>query len=155
MTYASQPSRRRKRVVDATLAALVIAFFPALVLFLWWIGWYSDLSGELGMSGARDGAVAEIERDANVVYVAAMPFGLKAKPFRVTGETLVLVGEREGGFGDLAPGTRVRVDFRERDGVHYALCVELVRNDAAGRKCPREVTPERAQVTQGVLARFW
>ena len=141
--------------MDATLAALVIAFFPALVLFLWWIGWYSDLSGELGMSGARDGAVAEIERDASVVYVAAMPFGLKAKPFRVTGETLVLVGEREGGFGDLAPGARVRVDFRERDGVHYALCVELVRSDDGGRKCPREVTPERAQATQGVLARFW
>ena len=94
MAYPRPPGRKRRRVVDATLAAAVIAFFPALVLFLWWIGWYADLSGELGVAGARDGAVAEVERDANVVYIAAMPFGLKARPFVVTSDTLVLKCER-------------------------------------------------------------
>lgn len=145
MAYSRHTGRRRRRAVDAALAVGTLAVVPAFVVFLWCIGWYADLGGDRAVAGARHGAVSTIEHDSNVVYVAAMPFGLKAQPFVVTSDTLVLVGRKEGGFGDLVPGRRVRIDFDVRGGVRRALCVELLSADAAERQCPRDATPEQAR----------
>jgi hypothetical protein len=145
MAYSRHTGCRRHRAVDITLAVGLLAVFPAFVVFLWCIGWYADMGGDHALAGARHGAVSTIERDPNVVYVAAMPFGLKAQPFVVTKDTLVLVGRKEGGFDDLAPGVRVRVDFDVRDGVRRALCVQLLRADVTERECLRPAPSEQAR----------
>jgi len=77
-------------------------------------------------SNEARGSVATIELDTHVVSLSAGFLGLMSIPLLVTPETLIVVGDKEGGFGDLRLGERVIATYQARAGALEALRIELV-----------------------------
>ena len=117
-------SRRRK---DIGVAAAIVAILPAAVLVLWLLGWYADLGGSPAEGNTRGeiaGTVWTVDRDTSMIHVSVKPFGLGALPYAVTGDTRVLIGDKEGVLEDLREGMYVTVAYERREDHRVASLVE-------------------------------
>jgi len=97
------------------VAAAIVAILPAAVLVLWLLGWYADLGGSPAEGNTRGeiaGTVWTVDRDTSMIHVSVKPFGLGALPYAVTGDTRVLIGDKEGVLEDLREGIARRVSGR-------------------------------------------
>jgi hypothetical protein len=77
------------------------------------------------------GWVGTIEADTAIVRVSSGLFGLTSIALQVTPETLIVVGDKEGGFGDIRRGELVIASYQLRPGVPEARRVEVFRSTSA------------------------
>ena len=113
-------------VVTATVAVL-----PVTVFVLWSCGWYSGISAARAADtrlSEHEGIVWRLDREpaAETLHVSSNRFGDDAVAVALTPHTLILVGDKEGGVGDLGKGARIRVVYQRRDAKLVALCVEFL-----------------------------
>lgn len=133
--------RRQRLLRDAAIVFGTVMIVPATIALLWACGWYSSVpraSAVEASAGVIQGDVRAVEADSWTVSVSMNPFGFGAIPVSVTPETTIVVGDKEGGFGDLYPGTSVRITYERRDESLVAICVESLTyadGRVAGR-CP-------------------
>jgi len=132
--------RRQRALRDAGIVFGTVMIVPVTIAVLWACGWYSSVpnASALEPSGVIEGDVREAEADSGTVSVSTSVLGFSTVPFTVTRETTIVVGDKEGGFGDLYPGTPVRVSYERRDESLVAICVQSLRygdSGSAGR-CP-------------------
>lgn len=133
--------RRKRFLANVGIVAATVAILPATIAVLWACGWYSGVSGAGAAEaegGVTVGYVWEADTEASTLHVSANPLGIGAVPYTVTRETRVVVGDKEGGFGDLHEGSSVRITYERRDEILVARCVESLtsaEDDAVGG-CP-------------------
>lgn len=72
------------------------------------------------------GRVRIVEPAAGVIRVSSGFLGLMSVELIVTPETLIVVGDKEGGFGDIRDGSHVRAAYETRPGSLHATRVEVV-----------------------------
>lgn len=113
---------RRKRLLrvgtslvagSALLAAgqLVAPFLPGgllVSLLEQHVPWSST---SLSPIGEAQGRVQTVETKAGIIHVSSGFLGLTSVPLVVTSDTLIVVGDKEGGFGDLREGARVKAVY--------------------------------------------
>jgi hypothetical protein len=73
-----------------------------------------------------NGAVKVVEPKAGRIRVSSGFLGLTSVELVVTPETLIVVGDKEGGFGDIREGRRVNAAYETRPGPSLAKRVEVV-----------------------------
>ena len=130
--------RRQRALRDAGIVFGTVMIVPVTIALLWACGWYSSVprASALEPRGVIEGDVREAETDTSTVNVSTSLFGFTTIPFTVTRETAIVVGDKEGGFGDLYPGIPVRITYERREENLVATCVQSLRYaDAVGR-CP-------------------
>jgi hypothetical protein len=74
------------------------------------------------------GRVAIVEPAARLIRVSSGFLGLTSVDLVVTNDTLIVVGDKEGGFGDIRDGGEVRAAYEVRPGTLRAKRVEVVRD---------------------------
>jgi hypothetical protein len=72
------------------------------------------------------GRVAIVEPAARRIRVSSGFLGLISIDLVVTNDTLIVVGDKEGGFGDIRHGSEVRAAYEGRPGALRATRVEVV-----------------------------
>jgi hypothetical protein len=111
---------RRKRLVGVLstlgVAVVVLAASEILAPILpgRWLAARLDpwLSREApALAGEAQGRVATIEPKAGIIHVASGFLGLMSVELVVTNDTLIVVGDKEGGFGDIREGGLVRAIY--------------------------------------------
>jgi hypothetical protein len=75
--------------------------------------------------GEAQGWVQMVEPDTGIIRVSSGFLGLVSIVLRVTPDTLIVVGDKEGGFGDIRPGERVNADYDVRPDALHARRVEV------------------------------
>ena len=93
-----------------------------------WLEHGVSFSGPDATPGANEtrGRVRIVEPAAGIIRVSWGFLGLMSVELVVTPETLIVVGDKEGGFGDFRDGSQVRAAYETRgDGLH-ATRVEIV-----------------------------
>jgi len=113
-TRARRRARRRRQVVVTVGLGLVAT---AAVLGPW--------AGPGEGHGQADGRVEMIEPETSTIRVSAGFLGLRSIPIVLTSETIIVVGDKEGGFGDIRQGERVVAAYEVRPGVLQARRVEV------------------------------
>jgi hypothetical protein len=85
--------------------------------------------------GEARGRVDAVEPAAGIVRIASGFLGLLSVELLITPDTLIVVGDKEGGFGDLREGERVEATYEIHSDTLRARRVELVGRDlrASGR----------------------
>ena len=73
------------------------------------------------------GRVETIERETRTIRISSGFLGLTSVALVVTEDTLIVVGEKEGGFGDIRPGEPVVAAYEVGRGALQAKRVEVVR----------------------------
>jgi hypothetical protein len=147
MRTSPRPGVQRGRVLAVVAVVAVVAATAAVVLRV--SPWAFDLTGGLTPSRVRagngieeiDGRVIGVERDTRTVLVSSGIFGFGATPLALSDDTRVFVGEKEGAFGDLREGTRVRASYEVRQDTRVARTIEVVRGNEPPRQ--REALPPR------------
>jgi len=134
---ARQYSRRRRwlrslstlAVAAAILAVgrlvvpMVPGLLPALERNLPLLSRGASLVGEV--LAEAQGRVEIVERAAGTIRVSSGFLGLMSVELVVTPETLIVVGDKEGGFGDLREGDRVIATYEVRPDALWAKRVEV------------------------------
>jgi hypothetical protein len=82
-----------------------------------------ELAGDA--QGQTQGRVQAVEPDTGIVRLSSGFLGLMSVAIHVTPRTLIIVGDKEGGIGDIRPGERVRAAYEARAGVREATRVDL------------------------------
>ena len=84
--------------------------------------------------GEARGRVATVEPGAGIVRIASGFLGLLSVELLITPDTLIVVGDKEGGFGDLREGEPVVATYEIHSETLRARRVELIGRDlrAAG-----------------------
>jgi hypothetical protein len=130
-------STRRKRwirvlstlgVVALIVAASQVAapMLPGRLLASWleksvpWLG--PDASPT---TGEVRGRARIVEPGSGLIRVSSGFFGLMSVELVVTPATLIVVGDKEGGFGDIRDGRHVRAVYETRPGSLHATRVEV------------------------------
>lgn len=130
---------RGRSLRDAGIVIATIMIVPVTIAVLWACGWYSSVpraSALEASAGVVQGDVSTVEADTATVNVSTSLFGFTTIPFTVTRDTAIVVGDKEGGFGDLYPGIPVRITYERREDSLVATCVQSLRyGDGVGR-CP-------------------
>ena len=72
------------------------------------------------------GQVWIVEPTTGIIRVSSGFFGLMSVELVVTPETLIVVGDKEGGFGDIRDGSHVEVAYEAGPGPLRATRVEVV-----------------------------
>jgi hypothetical protein len=87
-----------------------------------------DSAGWLTASASNEarGSVATIDLDTRIVRLSSGFLGLISVSLLVTSETLIVVGDKEGGFGDLRLGERVVATYQVRETGLEATRIELL-----------------------------
>jgi hypothetical protein len=75
--------------------------------------------------GEARGWVETVEPDTGIVRVSSGFLGLMSVVLRVTPDTLIVVGNKEGGFGDIRLGERVSAAYEVHPGALQARRVEV------------------------------
>ena len=131
-------STRRRRWIRGLwtlgVVALVIAasqLAPPMLPGRSLASWLGQTVRFLGPSAApateeARGQVKIVEPAAGVIRVSSGIFGLVSVELVVTPETLIVVGDKEGGFGDLRDGSHVTAAYEARPGRLRAKRVEVV-----------------------------
>ena len=134
---ARQYSRRRRwlrslstLVIAAAILAvgrlvvpMVPGLLPALERNLPLLSRGASLVGEV--LAEAQGRVEIVERAAGTIRVSSGFLGLMSVELVVTPETLIVVGDKEGGFGDLREGDRVIATYEVRPDALWAKRVEV------------------------------
>jgi hypothetical protein len=134
---ARQSSRRRRWVRGAAAlggAALVVTAsqfavprFPGRLLSSWVGSVVVVLSpGVSPVDEEARGRVAIVEPAARLIRVSSGFLGLISVDLVVTNDTLIVVGDKEGGFGDIRHGSEVRAAYEGQSGALRATRVEVV-----------------------------
>jgi hypothetical protein len=136
LVRARLQSRRRRLTMlwGAVLGAVVLVLGPgkhvlparngtsAVERMLWSLG---AVPAD-GAQGDIRGTVIATERPTGRIEVGAGVLGLLSIPFTVTADTLIVVGDKEGGFGDILESTNVIVTYEVRRRIPEATRVEIV-----------------------------
>ena len=149
---ARRQSQRRKRltvlsvVAVVAVAALIVAVAPlerilsgtrvssaAVSRVLWRLG----VAPPDGVRGSVQGAVATADRETGRIRIGGGLAGLLSVPIVVTPETRIVVGDKEGGFGDIVEAREVIATYEVRTGTPEASRVEIV---GAGPSEPQRVS---------------
>lgn len=75
--------------------------------------------------GEAQGWVQTVEPDTGIIRVSSGFLGLMSIALRVTPDTLIVVGNKEGGFGDIRLGERVVAAYDVQPGALQARRVEV------------------------------
>jgi hypothetical protein len=75
--------------------------------------------------GEARGWVQTVEPDTGLIRVSSGFLGLMSVVLRVTPDTLIVVGNKEGGFGDIRLGEQVSAAYEVRPGALQARRVEV------------------------------
>jgi hypothetical protein len=134
----ARQSSRRKRwlrgLSTLVMAAVILAvsrlvvpmipgLLPALERNLPVLTRGASLVGEV--LAEAQGRVEIVERAAGIIRVSSGFLGLMSVELVVTPETLIVVGDKEGGFGDLREGERVIATYEVRPDTLWAKRVEV------------------------------
>jgi hypothetical protein len=84
------------------------------------------LSTGLSPVGEAQGRVQTVEAKAGIIHVSSGFLGLMSVPLVVTSDTLIVVGDKEGGFGDLREGARVKAVYDVGRDILRAKRVEVL-----------------------------
>jgi hypothetical protein len=128
---ARQSSRRKRWVRIASTLAMVLALAAVgqrvatrEVPFL------SQGAALVGQAlGEARGRVATVEPAAGIIRVASGFLGLLSVELVITPDTLIVVGDKEGGFGDLREGESVVATYEVHSDTLRARRVELTGRD--------------------------
>ena len=134
---------RRSPRTFASVSA-TIAVLPVTIGILWACGWYAagpPPLTEWPSAGVTRGRVWKTDFESRTVRVGGGLFGRDAVPFTVSSQTRVVVGEKEGAFGDLHEGVSVRIQYVRHDDDLVAVCVESLRLDEGGAGGGCDVSP--------------
>jgi hypothetical protein len=75
--------------------------------------------------GEVRGRVETVEPHTGIIRVSSGFLGLRSVALLVTPETLIVVGDKEGGFGDIRQGERVIASYQVRRGALETKRVEM------------------------------
>ena len=129
---ARQRSQRKRWVSVLSIlagAAVVVALIQlAASVMPAWRDIVPLLSRGAALVEAR-GRVETIERETRTIRISSGFLGLTSVALVVTEETLIVVGEKEGGFGDIRAGRARGGGVRNRSG---CLAGQARRGGAAG-----------------------
>ena len=121
--------RRRWLTILSALAATVVAVAvmqiagPMLPSWRELQAWSGD--GPATLAETR-GRVETVERDTRTIRIASGFLGLTSVALVITDDTLIVVGDKEGGFGDIRLGEPVVAAYEVRPGAGQAKRVEVV-----------------------------
>lgn len=135
--YSRRNSRRRRwlrglstlviAAVILGLGRLVVPMVPGLLSALErnlpLLSRGASLVGEV--LAEAQGRVEIVERAAGIIRVYSGFLGLMSVELVVTPETLIVVGDKEGGFGDLREGEHVIATYEVRPDTLWAKRVEV------------------------------
>jgi hypothetical protein len=110
-------SSRRRRWVAVLSAVAGVAVIGALAL--------PALDAGAPRVHEAQGRVATVEPQAGIIRVSSGLFGLMSVALVVTSDTLIVVGDKEGGFGDIREGERVIAAYEARPDALRAKRVEV------------------------------
>jgi hypothetical protein len=82
-----------------------------------------------GGTEEAQGRVQIVDRAAGIIRLSQGFLGLLTVELTVTPDTLIVVGNKEGGFGDIRDGGQIRAAYERRPGPWYAKRVEVVVSD--------------------------
>jgi hypothetical protein len=127
---ARQRSERRRwlgLLAALAVAAVMIAVIQvAAPMMPWWGGVMSLLSRGASIVGEARGRVERVERDTRTIRISSGFLGLTSVALVITENTLIVVGEKEGGFGDIRLGEPVVAAYEIGRGPLRAKRVEIV-----------------------------
>ena len=72
------------------------------------------------------GRVETVEPRAGIIHVSSRFFGLMSVALVVTSDTLIIVGDKEGGFGDIREGGWIKAAYEVRRDALRAKRVEVL-----------------------------
>jgi hypothetical protein len=125
-----QRSERRRwlSVLSALAVAAVIiaALQVAAPIMPGWAGIARLLSQGASLVGEARGRVEMVERDTRTIRIASGFLGLTSVALVVTEDTVIVVGEKEGGFGDIRLGEPVVAAYEIGGDPLQAKRVEVV-----------------------------
>jgi hypothetical protein len=75
--------------------------------------------------GQVTGWVKAVAPESGIIRVSSGTFGLRSLALVVTPETIIIVGDKEGGFGDIREGARVEAAYAGHPGGLRARRVEV------------------------------
>jgi hypothetical protein len=127
---ARQRSERRRWLsVLSALAASVVLMAVIQLAGPMLPGWREIVPllsrGALPLAEAR-GRVETVERESRTIRISSGFLGLTSVALVITDDTLIVVGEKEGGFGDIHLGEPVVAAYEVRPGPWQAKRVEVV-----------------------------
>jgi len=105
-----------------------------------------DRSQDEPQAGQLEGRIWRIDGNTRTIQITARAFGIGATSVAVTDDTLVIVGSKEGGFGDLREGLRVRAAWEKRKDVRQARFVQVLDRatpEGAPASAPASSRPDR------------
>ena len=91
--------------------------------------WPEDPDASLQMVNGRlvgeaMGYVAAVDSDERILKISASVLGLRAVTLSVGDDATIMIGDKQGGLGDLAVDMPVRVAYALDGGTHRAMAVE-------------------------------
>jgi hypothetical protein len=104
------------RLLPGPLLTALAPGLPALGRGAWLMG---------AAHGEARGWVETVEPETGIIRVSSGFLGLVSVVLRVTPDTLIVVGNKEGGFGDIRLGERVSAAYEVRPGALQARRVEV------------------------------
>jgi hypothetical protein len=127
---ARQRSERR-RWLSLLSALAVIAVIVAVIQVAGpatpgWAGIVQLLNRGASLVVEARGRVEVVERETRTIRIASGFLGLTSVALVVTENTLIVVGEKEGGFGDIRPGEPVIAAYEIGHRPLQAMRVEVV-----------------------------
>jgi hypothetical protein len=90
---------------------------------------FLDRDVAVGSIEEAQGRVQIVDPAAGIIRLSQGFLGLLSVELAVTPDTLIVVGDKEGGFGDIRDGGRIRAAYERRPGPWYAKRVEVVVSD--------------------------
>jgi hypothetical protein len=104
------------RLMPGQLLTALAPGLSALVRSAWSMG---------AAHGEAQGWVQRVEPDTGLIRVSSGFLGLMSVVLQVTPDTLIVVGNKEGGFGDIRLGERVNAAYEVQPGALQARRVEV------------------------------
>jgi hypothetical protein len=124
------------RAVKVGTVTMVAAGLVLAVALVAWPHLFSSGAGRLrpgpggSLIGEAEGWVKSAEPSTSTIRVSSGFLGLSSVSLVVAPDTLIIVGGKEGGFGDMYEGRRVRAAYEERPDGFRAKSIEVVVDGA-------------------------
>ena len=143
---------RNRRVIELSVVVATAAILPGLVLGLWLSGWYDSVRRSPADNHADEarGRVGKVDPFERTIHVRTNVFGMGAVAFTLSEDTRIVVGDKDGGFGDFHDGVLVKIVYQRRRASLVASCVELSER----RPTASTALQSDGCRTGGVLARY-